>query len=77
MIKIMYLCDGEVPSCKKMHCYKKTDDTPCRHTSDINHALNFRKPHVAEGYYYEQENGCAIIHSRNANNSESPVERPI
>ncbi len=39
--KILYLCDGMVPECSKTHCYKNTDEDPCRHTSDINHAVNF------------------------------------
>lgn len=53
--KIFYLCDGEVPECKKTHCYKNTDDTPCKLTSDIAHAKNFEKTRV--GNYREKENG--------------------
>lgn len=40
--KVFYLCDGNVPECTKEHCYKQTDDDPCRHTSDISHAINYR-----------------------------------
>lgn len=40
--KILYLCDGEVPECEKTHCSLKTPDGWCRHTSDINHAVNFK-----------------------------------
>lgn len=41
--KIWYLCDGKKTDCKKKHCYKNTDDDPCKHTRDINHAVNFEK----------------------------------
>ena len=41
--KIWYLCDGEKLDCKRIHCYKNTQDNPCRYTKDINHALNFRE----------------------------------
>ena len=41
--KVFFLCDGNVPECKKTHCYKQTDDDPCRHTSDISHAINFQR----------------------------------
>lgn len=40
---IWYLCDGEKEDCKKRRCYKNTKENPCRHTKDINHAVNFRK----------------------------------
>ena len=52
--KVTYLCDGEVESCKKSHCYKKIADG-CRRTYDINHAINFEK--MKSGYYREKENG--------------------
>lgn len=43
MAKIFYLCDGEVPECTKTMCYKKetSEKMKCKHTSDINHAINF------------------------------------
>lgn len=40
--KILYLCDGEVPECDNTNCALKTSDGFCRHTSDINHAVNFK-----------------------------------
>lgn len=40
---IWYLCDGEKEDCKKRRCYKNTKENPCRHTKDINHAVNFKK----------------------------------
>lgn len=45
MSKIFYICDGEKPGCRKERCYKngKTKEETCMHTSDINHALNFKK----------------------------------
>ena len=39
--KIWYLCDGNVPECKKHICYKRVGDSGCKYTSDINHAINF------------------------------------
>ena len=39
MRKVMYLCDGEVPECEKTSCYK--NGGPCRHTTDVDHAMNF------------------------------------
>lgn len=51
--KIFYLCDGNVPECKKEHCYKQTDDDPCRHTSNISHAINFRGENEKTSYFEE------------------------
>lgn len=49
----MYLCDGNVPECKKTHCYKNTSEEACKHTSDINHAVNFkRKENAVVGTSY-------------------------
>ena len=39
--EIWYLCDGNVPECKKTKCYKQVGKNGCRHTSDIKHAANF------------------------------------
>ena len=36
---VLYLCDGDVEACGKTDCYKRGGD--CRHTSNINHAINF------------------------------------
>lgn len=48
--KIFFLCDGNVPECKKTQCYKSGGE--CRWTSDIRHAINFEN--VSEyGTYYE------------------------
>lgn len=44
MRKIFFLCDGEKEDCHKTHCYKqKEEKDPCRHTTDINHAMNYEK----------------------------------
>lgn len=51
--KIFFLCDGEVPECKKTMCYKNTNDNPCRWTSDIKHAKNFKDTR-GHGTYYEK-----------------------
>ena len=53
--KVFFLCDGEKEDCKKTCCYKNTDDTPCKRTSDINHAKNFEK--MRHGGYREKEDG--------------------
>ena len=42
--KILYLCDGELEKCRmKSGCYKNGGD--CMHTSNIEHAKNFKKVH--------------------------------
>mgnify|MGYP004547598279 FL=1 len=57
MNKVFYLCDGEVPECTKTHCYKREGEAePCRHTTNVAHAINFRqmskRPDAA---YYEND----------------------
>lgn len=52
--KIFFLCDGEVPECKKTMCFKNNKNDPCRWTSDIKHAKNF-KDHGGNGTYFEVE----------------------
>lgn len=58
--RIFYLCDGNVPTCKKSTCYKnpgkKNTCPPCSYTKDVRHALNFRRrsENVHAAYY---ENG--------------------
>lgn len=53
--KIWYLCDGEKKDCKKALCYKKDNEGPCRHTTDIEHALNFQKEkHGSRTRYWEK-----------------------
>lgn len=48
--KILFLCDGNVPECKKTHCYKSGGECKC--TSDIRHAINLEN--VSEyGTYYK------------------------
>lgn len=62
--RIMYLCNGEKLDCKKTHCYKNTDDDPCRHTSDINYAINFcKKVYGSHIRYWETDHdiqGCMV-----------------
>ncbi|MDO5344415.1 MAG: hypothetical protein Q4E91_01570 [Lachnospiraceae bacterium] len=52
--KVTYLCDGEKPDCKRTHCYKNTDDGLCRHTSDIDHAINFIKKDSGDKTIYRE-----------------------
>lgn len=54
MNKVFYLCDGNVPNCEKNKCYKNCEEEPCRHTTDISHAVNFSKFHKY-GNYYERD----------------------
>ncbi len=54
MSRIFYLCDGERENCKKRTCYKNGGN--CRHTTDINHAVNFERRAKTEiGSYFEKE----------------------
>ena len=48
-----YLCDGDVPECKKTGCYKNGGE--CRHTSDPIHAINFEHEFktTARGDFWE------------------------
>lgn len=41
-------------------CYKNTNDNPCRWTSDIKHAKNF-KDHGKRGTYYEEKYGYKTV----------------
>ena len=49
---IAYLCNGEVPYCKKTICYKTKPSNVCvcRRTTDVRYALNFRKDAGAQIY---------------------------
>lgn len=58
--KILFLCDGEVPDCRKEHCYKKADDLDaCHHTSDVTHALHFKLSQTGRSYVEEPQPGAA------------------
>lgn len=39
----LYVCDGQVPDCKKTHCHYNGTGK-CRHTQDESHAL-YPAPH--------------------------------
>jgi len=66
--KIYYLCDGEREDCSKKHCYKTIGNVgSCTHTTNINHAKNFRKHEGA---------GLTSFHEKEAT-SEELVERKI
>lgn len=51
--EIWYLCDGNKEDCKRSHCYKKELDG-CARTSDINHAINFRKKVIGDRTIYRE-----------------------
>lgn len=53
MSKIFYICDGKKPGCRKIDCYKssKITQTTCMYTSDISHALNFKKANQGEDFF--------------------------
>lgn len=36
--KIFFICDGDVPECKKTGCYKRGGE--CKWTSDVRHAVS-------------------------------------
>lgn len=64
--KISYLCDGNVPKCKKTYCYRNGQGN-CKRTYDINHAINFEK--MRGGYYREKENGKTWLEENDEKNS--------
>lgn len=51
--RVFYLCNGEVPFCKKSICYKNENatDVVCRHTTNIAYALNFQKGDGCVDYF--------------------------
>lgn len=51
---IMFLCNGEKEGCRKTNCYKNTDKCPCKHTSDIKYAMNFRPMESRDRTIYEE-----------------------
>ena len=54
--KVLFLCDGEVPTCRRSNCYKKVSDSfACRHTSDVTHAIHFGPNRT--GSIYNEESG--------------------
>lgn len=48
--KVMYLCDGQIDSCT--HCFHKGMGE-CRHTSNIEHAANFKRRHPMTEIWWE------------------------
>lgn len=53
MKKVLYICDGNKPECKKRICFKNKSKG-CRHTTDIEHAINFKK-YEENGSFWEKE----------------------
>lgn len=54
MSGVFYLCDGERENCKKRTCYKNGGN--CRHTTNINHAMNFeRRAESENASFFEKE----------------------
>lgn len=56
--RILYLCDGNVPTCKKSICYKNAGESDpcsvCHYTKDVTHAVNFKKTRSPRGSYLEK-----------------------
>jgi len=56
--RVVYLCDGMVPDCRKTFCYKRGGK--CRHTADASHALNPADKRKFEqddrGHLFEMDN---------------------
>ena len=48
--RVMYLCDGQIDSCT--HCFHKGMGE-CRHTSNIEHAVNFKRRHRGTDVWWE------------------------
>lgn len=61
--RVAYLCDGEKCPEEKASC---KHGGPCRHTSDIEHAINFRRFHDTDAFY-EVENVMRIEGQENNN----------
>lgn len=67
-LKICYLCDGK--SCQDpIYCYKNGSD--CRHTTDLDHALNYSSvptdeelnayfKHIGFDVYFEKVGSCRL-----------------
>lgn len=55
--KIFFLCNGENPNCKKRTCYKGENslEKTCRHTTNIEYALTFRKEVFGGHTSYREE----------------------
>lgn len=51
--RVFYLCNGEVPYCKKNMCYKNknAEDDVCRYTTNVAYALNFQKADKCISYF--------------------------
>lgn len=51
--RVFYLCNGEVPHCKKTMCYKTNNAVGevCRHTTDVAYAINFKKEGKGISYF--------------------------
>lgn len=58
---VLYLCNGENTRCSKTNCVYSGGD--CKHTTDINYAVNFKKYAPSDGgeklTFFENEN-CFI-----------------
>lgn len=58
---VLYLCNGENTRCSKTNCVYSGGD--CKHTTDINYAVNFKKYAMLDGgeklTFFENEN-CFI-----------------
>ena len=56
--EVFYLCDGQKEDFKKRTFYKHSDekDHPCKHTKDINHAINFeqKRKHPCANFYEKE-----------------------
>lgn len=59
--RIWYLCDGEKKDCKKTSCYNNGEKGQCCHTSDVNHAVNFKKSVHGEHISYREINGTTTL----------------
>lgn len=55
--KIFFICNGENPNCRKRTCYKRENppEEPCRHTTNIEYALTFRKEVFGDHASYREE----------------------
>ncbi len=50
--RVLYLCDGNQCPAEKAGC---KHGGPCRHTSNVEHAINFKRFHDTDTFYEIEE----------------------
>lgn len=68
--KIFFMCDGDVPECKKTGCYKRGGE--CMRTSDVRHAVNIADaiPNMSD-----MDKGCFLGYAEALANRKEQEEK--